>query len=157
NRLDALLNRYGPYAIHLVLCNYGEPLLNAQTPKFIRRAKRYLIQTVLSTNFSIGRFDSEAYVESGLDFIVLSIDGATQSIYERYRKNGNLALVYENIQKLVRAKRALGKGTPVIEWQFLAFEHNAHEIPLAIDTARRLGVNQFALRAPFDVSWDDPG
>src|SRR5260370_429821 len=154
--LDGLLKRYGPYAIQMTLYNYGEPLINPETPRFIRMAKRYLMQTVISTNFSIGRFDAEAYVESGLDFIVLSIDGATQPAYERFRKNGNLELVYTNIRKLVHAKRALGRHKPVIEWQFLAFEHNAHEIPMPIGIPRRLVVNQCAVRPPLDVSCDDP-
>ena len=102
---DGLLKRYDPYALQITLYNYGEPLLNPETPKFIRLAKRYLMQTV----------------------------------YERFRKNGNLEHVFANIRKLVQAKRTLGQRTPVIEWQFLAFEHNAHEIPLAIDMARPAG------------------
>jgi MoaA/NifB/PqqE/SkfB family radical SAM enzyme len=155
-RLAALLKVYGPYAIGVYFCNYGEPLLNLNTPKLIRLAKRYLMWTALSTSLSVGRFDPEAYVASGLDFMVLSIDGATQPVYERFRRNGNLELVFENIRKLAGAKRRLGKRTPVLSWNFLAFEHNAHEIRLAIRTARRLGVNQFRVVNPFEVSWEDP-
>jgi MoaA/NifB/PqqE/SkfB family radical SAM enzyme len=154
-RLSALLKCYGPYAIHTTFYNYGEPLLNSNTPKFIRLAKKYLMRTTLSTNLSLSRFDAEAYVDSGLDFMVLSIDGATQSVYERFRKQGNLELVYRNIQTLVEAKLRLGKRTPVIAWQYLAFQHNQQEIPLAIETAQRLGVNQFIIGRPYDVSWDD--
>ena len=94
--------------------------------------------------------------KSGLDFLILSIDGATQKVYERYRKNGNIEIVYRNIENLVKAKRALKKRTPVIRWQFLAFQHNVHEIPLALKTAKALGVDQFTADEPFDVSWDDP-
>jgi MoaA/NifB/PqqE/SkfB family radical SAM enzyme len=106
---------------------------------------------------SLARFDAEAYVRSGLDFLLLSIDGATQKVYERYRKNGNIEIVYRNIENLVRAKRTLKKRTPVIRWQFLAFQHNVHEIPLALKTAKALGLDQFTADTPFDVSWDDPG
>jgi hypothetical protein len=31
---------------------------------------------------------------------------------------------------LLEARRALRKRTPVLSWNFLAFEHNAHEIPM---------------------------
>lgn len=154
DRLSALLKVYGPYAIGVYFCNYGEPLLNVSTPKLIRLAKRYLTGTALSTSLSVGRFDAEAYVESGLDFMALSIDGATQPVYERFRRNGNLELVFDNIRKLAGAKRRLGKRTPVLSWNFLAFEHNAHEIPLAARMARNLGVNQFRVVNPFDVRWD---
>ncbi|HYW44379.1 MAG TPA: radical SAM protein [Bryobacteraceae bacterium] len=156
NRLAAFLARYGPYAIHVVFCNYGEPLINAETPRYIRVAKSFLMQAMISTSMSIGRFDAEAYVESGLDYMLVSIDGATQPVYETFRKNGNLDLVFRNVRKLVEAKRKLGKRTPVIAWRFLAFRHNVHEVPLAIRTARDLGVDQFLTHTPYDVSWDDP-
>jgi len=105
---------------------------------------------------SVPRFDAEAYVGSGLDYMILSIDGATQPVYERFRKKGNIE-VYRNIVKLVEAKRRLGKRTPVICWQYLAFENNAHEVPLALERAGELGLDAFNLLTPFDVSWDDPG
>jgi hypothetical protein len=56
----------------------------------------------------------------------------------------------------VDAKRRLGKRYPALAWNFLAFEHNVHEIPLAARMARSLGVNIFRVVQPFDVSWDDP-
>ena len=155
-RFSALLERYGPFAIGVYFCNYGEPLLNLKTPRLIRLAKTYLAGTALSTSLSVERFDADAYVESGLDFMVLSIDGATQAVYERFRRNGRLELVLDNVRKLVEAKRRRRKRTPVLSWNFLAFEHNAHEIPRALRMARKLGVNQFRVVNPFDVRWDDP-
>jgi MoaA/NifB/PqqE/SkfB family radical SAM enzyme len=155
-RMAALLKLYGPHAVGVYFCNYGEPLLNLQTPKLIRLAKSCLMATALSTSLSVKRFDADAYVESGLDFMVLSIDGATQAVYERYRRNGNIELVFDNIRSLVEAKRRLRKRTPALSWNFLAFEHNAHEIPAAERMARKLGVNQFRVVNPFDVGWDDP-
>lgn len=156
DRFTALLKIYGPYAIGVYFCNYGEPLLYLNTPKLIRQAKRYLIATALSTSLSVSRFDPDAYVQSGLDFMILSIDGASQPVYERFRRNGDLALVLDNVRKLVEAKRRLRRRTPVLSWNFLAFEHNAHEIPLAKRMARKLGVSQFRVVHPFDVRWDDP-
>ena len=156
DRLAALLKNYGPYAIHTTFCNYGEPLINPNTPNYIRLAKTYLMGTMVSTSLSLERFDAEAYVASGLDFMVVSIDGATQPVYEQFRRKGNLELVHSNLRKLVSAKRRLARRTPVIAWHYLAFDHNVHEIPLARETARDLGANQFTIVTPFDVSWDDP-
>ena len=156
DRLATFLTRYGPSAIHTVFCNYGEPLINPETPKLIRLAKSYLIQAMTSTNLSIRRFDAQAYVESGLDYMIVSIDGATQPVYEKFRRNGNLDLVLRNIQMLVQAKKELGKRTPIIAWRFLTFQHNIHEVPLAVEKARVLGVDQFLTLTPYDVSWDDP-
>jgi len=153
---SGLLKRYGPSAVAMHFYNYGEPLLNLNTPQLIRVAKSFLVRTTISTTLSVRRFDAEAYVESGLDFMALSIDGATQPVYERFRRNGDLELALANLRKLVDAKRRLGKQYPVLAWNFLAFEHNAHEIPLAADLARKIGVDVFRVVEPFDVSWDDP-
>jgi MoaA/NifB/PqqE/SkfB family radical SAM enzyme len=144
DRLSALLNLYGPYAIGAYFCNYGEPLLNLHTPKLIRLAKTYLMGTALSTSLSVRRFDAHAYVESGLDFMILSIDGATQPVNQL------------QVAMAAEAKRRLGKRTPALSWNYLAFEHNAHEIPMAARLARTLGVNQFRVVNPFDVRWDCP-
>jgi MoaA/NifB/PqqE/SkfB family radical SAM enzyme len=156
DRLGRFLTRYGPYAMHINFCNYGEPLINPETPRFIRQAKSYLMQTMLSTNMSVGRFDAEAYVASGLDYMLVSVDGATQPVYERYRKNGLLSVIFRNIENLVEAKQRAGSLTPVIAWRFITFEHNVAEIPQAIDLARNLGCDQFLTLDPYDVSWDDP-
>ncbi len=156
-RATAFLSQFGPYAIQILFCNYGEPLLNPNTPKFIRLAKSYRSQTMLSTNLAMDHFDADSYVRSGLDYMILSIDGATQAVYERYRKKGNIEIVYRNIQKLVEAKLRLRKRTPILCWQYLAFEHNVHEISDAVDIARCLGLDEFKIASAFDVGWDDPG
>jgi MoaA/NifB/PqqE/SkfB family radical SAM enzyme len=155
-RVAALLRTHGPYAIQTNFSNYGEPLMNPDTPSFIRMAKSYVMRAMLSTNLAVGRFDAEALVLSGLDHMVMSIDGATQGVYERFRRNGKLDTVLHNVRRLVEAKRRLGRKAPVMAWHFLAFEHNAHEIPQALELARQLGVDRFVALTPFDVSWDDP-
>jgi MoaA/NifB/PqqE/SkfB family radical SAM enzyme len=156
DRFARLLAGYGPYAMQIMFCNWGEPITNPNTPRLIEMAREYLIQTALSTNLSLARFDAEPYVRSGLDFMYLAIDGATQPVYGKYRKNGDIAVVYRNVERLVEAKRKLGSHTPVLRWQYLAFEHNAHEIHRALEIARALGVDQFVVEPPFDVGWDDP-
>ena len=103
DRLASFLKKYGPYAIHVNFCNYGEPLINPETPRYIRQAKGFLMQTMLSTNLSIGRFDAEEYVASGLDYMLVSIDGATQEVYQKFRRNGSLEIVFRNLEKLAEA------------------------------------------------------
>jgi len=150
------MQRYGTYALETEFCNYGEPLLNPKTPQLIRLAKTYLVRTMLSTNIGVKHFDPEAYVNSGLDYMTISIDGATQSVYEKFRKKGDLETVFKNVRNLIQTKKRLGKRTPMVSWQFLAFEHNQHEIDDAIKLAQEFGVDQLMVGAPFDVSFDDP-
>jgi pyruvate-formate lyase-activating enzyme len=153
---EAFLHRFGPFAFCVSLYHYGEPLLNKRFPSMARSAQQYLLRTITSTNLSMPIDNAEAIVESGLDYMILSIDGATQSVYERYRRKGDLGLVLDNVGKLVAAKKALGIATPHLVWQFLTFEHNHHELSDAERMAARLGVNEFAARTPFGVEIDDP-
>jgi len=149
------LSHFGPTALHLCFFNWGEPLLNRDTPRFIEMAKNYMLLTELSSNLSV-RFDAEALVRSGLDFLTISIDGATPESYGRYRKGGNFELVLENVRKLVLAKKTLNSSTPILNWQYLTFEHNVVEIPLARLMAEEIGVDQINFGQPYDVSWGDP-
>jgi len=150
------MRRHGPCAIQASLYNYGEPLLNLNTPRLIRIAKTYLVRTTLSTNMGVKHFDSERYVMSGLDFMVVCIDGVTQDSYKIFRQQGQIEAVFNNVRSLIQTRTRLGKRTPVVRWQYLAFEHNEQEIDDAIMMAQHLGFDQFALATPFDVGWDHP-
>ena len=152
----ALFHRYGPYAMQASFCNYGEPTLNPDTPRMVRLAKEHRLYTTMSSNLAHPRFRAEDWVACGLDFLIVSIDGITPGVYDIFRRNGDHELAFENLRALIEAKRAAGLHTPVIHWQFLAFEHNKHEIRAAIDLARDIGVNELSIARPFDVSWDDP-
>ena len=152
----ALFHSYGPYAIQASFCNYGEPTLNPDTPRMIRMAKEYRLYTTMSSNLAHPRFRPEEWVECGLDFLIVSIDGITPEVYNVFRRNGDHELAFANLRALVEAKRNMKVRKPIIHWQFLAFQHSKHEIRAAIDIARDIGVNQLSIARPFDVSWDDP-
>jgi len=155
-RFDNYIERFGPFAAMVKFWNYGEPVLNPHTPEYIRTAKRSLAQTVISSSLSVRHFDADAYVASGLDYFLVSIDGATQSVYERFRRNGDIELVFQNVRKLVEARSRAGSKFPVIAWQYLAFEHNRHEISQAVEKAASLGCNEIRIARPFDVGREDP-
>lgn len=150
---DKFIDQFGPYATTALFYNWGEPLLNKNTPLFIQQAKSYLLDTSLSSNLSV-HFDAEALVLSGLDYMILSIDGATKESYECYRQGGRFDLAIENVQRLVAAKRKFNMATPWLSWQFLLFAHNKHEIELARKMATELGVNEIHFTRPYDVLWD---
>ena len=154
---DRFLEPTGVFAFCASLYNYGEPLLHKRFPDFVRSSKKHLLFTTTSTNLSMPLADTDDIVASGLDRMILSIDGTTQEAYERYRRKGRLDLVFENVRKLAASKKKLGSSTPYLVWQFLTFEHNVHQAPDAIRKARELGVNEILIQTPFEVVIDDPG
>jgi len=154
---ERFLEETGAYAFCVFLYNYGEPLLHRRFGDFVRSAKRYLQFTLASTNLSMPLQDPESLVTCGLDRLVLSIDGATPAVYEKYRRKGQFGLVLDNLRSLVASKKRLGSPTPYLSWQFLTFEHNVHEVERAAEMAREIGVNEIMIVTPFGVELDDPG
>ena len=63
-------------------------------------------------------------VESGLDRIIISIDGTSQDVYEQYRRERTLDSVLEGTQNLVKWKRKLKSASPHIIFQFLVWSYN---------------------------------
>jgi radical SAM protein with 4Fe4S-binding SPASM domain len=119
-------------------------------PKFlelVRYASQKGIYTVTSTNahFLTERKARET-VESGLDRILISIDGTTQDTYEQYRIGGSLEKVIEGTKNLVRAKRELKSATPHIVFQFLVVKPNEQQIEDVKKLATEIGVDEVKLK-----------
>lgn len=150
-----MFDQFGAFACAAVLYNYGEPLLNKRFPDIVSAAKGYGLFTMTSTNFAL-RIDADRLVDCGLDRLTVSADGTSQATYERFRRQGRLGLVLDNIAAVVAAKRRRGTETPYLVWQYLTFEHNAAEVDTAIALARKLGVNEVYFATPFAVDGDDP-
>ena len=149
-----LLDKIAPFAVTVALHNWGEPLLNPEVFKMIRMTSDRKIQTVMSSNLNT-EYErlGEEIVASGLSRLIVSLDGVTQEVYQKYRLGGDIELVFDNINKIITAKNSSGLETPVIEWQFLVFKHNEHEIPYAKELAERLRVDQFVCR-PANFPYD---
>jgi MoaA/NifB/PqqE/SkfB family radical SAM enzyme len=139
------IDEIGDYVFQLYMYNWGEPLLHKRTPEMIAYAKKKDINILLSTNLSIKLTDDyiDRLVLSGLDRMLVSIDGVTQESYAKYRRNGNLALLRENLMRIQRAKERLDRATPKLVWQFLVFRHNEHEIEQARALHKEWGADEF--------------
>ena len=81
-------------------------------------------------------------MRSGIDTLIVSVDGATQETYEHYRAGGSLEKVKQGIRNLAAAKKRLRRKTPFIYIQFLVMRHNEHEIPAMEQLARELEVDK---------------
>jgi organic radical activating enzyme len=146
-----LIDEIGDYLFYIELHNWGEPLLHKQTPEFIRYAKSKDIKVILHTNMSIRLTDEyiRNLVNSGLDELVVSADGATQGTYEKYRRGGNLSLVRNNMERIQAEKMALGAKKPAIIWKFIVFQHNEHEITRVKKVYKDWGADSFIFCRPF--------
>jgi len=141
-----IINDMQRYLISIDLFNWGEPFLNKHVYDMIRYAHKHHIITSVSTNFNyFSEKSAEDLISSGLDFLILSIDGASQETYEQYRVGGDFQKVIRNIEILVYRKRKLGKKNPFICWQFLVMRHNEHEVEIAQKLSQDLGVDRITI------------
>jgi MoaA/NifB/PqqE/SkfB family radical SAM enzyme len=148
DRFCQIMDEMGPYLIHLTLWNQGEPFVNPDLLAMIRYAKAMKTVVLTSTNghFLDSREEAERLVASGLDDLIISLDGASSETYQKYRTGGNFNKVIRGIRHLVAAKRRLGSKQPYIELQFLLMKHNQHEIGNFRALARELRVNKISLK-----------
>lgn len=144
---NKFLNEVQKDLIYLYFYFQGEPYLHPDFLSLVKAASEKKIYTVTSTNahFLSPRKATET-VQSGLDRILISIDGASQETYESYRKGGKLAKVIEGTKNLVKAKRQLNSSTPHIIIQFLVVKPNEHEIPEILQLGKDLGVDEVKLK-----------
>lgn len=145
-----IIDELGPYLIHIDFCNWGEPFLNRQIYQMIKISKQYHIDTKIDSNFNkFSEQDAEDLILSGLDKLIVSIDGATPQTYSKYRIGGDFNLVMNNLKLLLKKKRQLNKSHPFISWQFLVFRHNEDEIEQVKRMGNDLGVDHVGITRAF--------
>ena len=109
----------------------GEPLLNKDLPQMIREAHEAGLYTIVSTNSQAMTPElAEALVQSGLDRIIISMDGLSEASYNAYRIGGSLEKTKSALQYLRAAKNQspiTNHQSPIIELQVLRLRSNEHE------------------------------
>lgn len=121
----------------VLLYNWGEPLLNPNLFDYVRFFSARGIRTEVSTNLSTHELDDAsclALLRSGLDQLIVSIDGATEATYSTYRIGGDFDRVIRNLGRLSAMRRHLGNPGPRIVYKMLLNRFNEHEV----EDARRL-------------------
>jgi radical SAM protein with 4Fe4S-binding SPASM domain len=142
------IDQIGSKLIYLYFYFQGEPYMHPKFLELVKKAKQKKIYTVTSTNAHyLTERKARETVESGLDRIIVSIDGTTQEVYESYRKGGSLEKVIEGTKNLVRAKREMKSATPHIIIQFLVVKPNEHQIADIKKMGIDLGVDEVKLKS----------
>jgi radical SAM protein with 4Fe4S-binding SPASM domain len=129
--------------LYLVFYFQGEPYLNPAFLEMVKYASQKKIYTATSTNAHyLNDANAKKTVESGLDRLIISIDGTTQDVYQQYRIGGNLEKVLEGARNIVKWKKELKSKTPFIFFQFLVVKPNQHQIEEVKQLAKEIGVDE---------------
>jgi MoaA/NifB/PqqE/SkfB family radical SAM enzyme len=143
--LDHFKQYFDPLADYLFeayLHNWGESLLNKQVFAMIAYAQSRNVGTNLSSNLSdTSSDDLDRLLDSGLEYLIVSLDGTTAEAYSKYRIRGKFDRVVENMHEVIRRRNARRMKTPRVEWQFIVMRQNEHQVQHAETMARRIGVD----------------
>ena len=145
--------------LYLIFYFQGEPYINPDFLDMVREATERGIYTITSTN---GHFLNDANarrtIESGLDRLIISVDGTTQEVYEQYRKSGKLETVLQGARNLVKWKRELKSATPHLIFQFLVVKPNEHQMADVVRLADEIGIDEVKFKSAqlYDYAHGNP-
>ncbi|HAM45069.1 MAG TPA: radical SAM protein [Propionibacteriaceae bacterium] len=110
---------------------YGEPLTHPRIFDMIARVKALGLRAEMITNGTLlSEANCERIVASGLDLLVVSIDGAHESTYDTIREGSELNVVLRNLRTLAAARHKLRQRTPDVGISFVAMKDNLEELLL---------------------------
>ena len=141
-----------PRVQKIELSNYGEIFLNPELVSIMKYAheKGVRLTAYNGVNFnSVSDEQLKALVDEEFGGMVLSIDGASNDTYAKYRVGGNFERVIDNVRKLLAYREAQGSKYPKVTWKYIIMQHNELEVGMAKQMAHELGIP-----IKFSLDWD---
>lgn len=136
-------------SVHVVLLYFAnEPLLNPDISRMTEYAHKNNLYTEISTNaVLLSKEKTKELFASGLDKIILDLDGTTKESYEQFRVGASFARVLENITYFCLQKQILKRRKPFIELQFVLNKLNQNEVEDIKKLAEKLKVDNLCIRS----------
>lgn len=126
----------------------GDPLLNDDFYTVCRYAVERGLWTYAQTNLNY-RNVAKRLVDCRLSNLVISCDGATQEVYQRYRRGGDVELVFESMREVAAVKKDKRTPFPWITAKFIVFDHNWHEMARFQQRAKAAGADDVLFTTGF--------
>lgn len=144
---ELMVEKIKKNSIHLTLYFQGEPFIHPYFSEMVKYASKCNIYTKTSTNAHfLTDTLCEKIVESGLDQIIISVDGITNETYKKYRIGGELTVVIKGIETLINCKKRKKSRTPEVVLQFIVFEHNKTELKDINAFFKRTGADTLTIK-----------
>ena len=126
----------------LVLVGYGEPFIDKNIYEYCTYIKAKYPEIVIGSSsnaipFSV-KSNAEKLVKSGLDTLVVSIDGVDSETYLKYRVGGDFQRAFTGMTNIIQARKEAGSFTPTLIWQYILFNwtDKKHMTDQAIELVR---------------------
>jgi radical SAM protein with 4Fe4S-binding SPASM domain len=130
-----------PSTTKISLVGIGESFMNKELFEIIRRAKaRGLAIGTTSNGTILTDKILKDLIDSNLDWLNFSIDGATKETYERLRPGATFEKMLANIRRIVTTLKEHGRTPDLAIW-FLSNAENIRELPDMVPLVQSLGIN----------------
>ena len=132
----------------------GEPLLQPRLAEWISEAKAAGCETgFLSNGLLLKEKKLKTILDAGIDWICISMDGATAEMYNKIRVGSNFDDVCENVANIARLRSG---NLPKTMINFVLMDMNVEQMEEMVRLADRLGVDQLNFKQ-CDVIRDQAG
>ena len=144
-----IIDEMGDFLLNLTLYGFGEPFMNKDIYKMIEyiRGKKIFVRISTNGHFFSKEEDRKKLIETQLDSLVVSLDGASQETFMQYRKKGDFNEVVKNLKQIVQLREESKSKLPYIELQFIVMKQNEHEIEEMKRLAKEIGVDKLTLKS----------
>jgi len=123
---------------------FGEPLGHPEILAMVGAAHEAGARTELITNGVLLQEETaRGLIEAGLDFLWVSLDGATPDSYLDVRLGDELPRILENLRRLRPLRYSMRSPVPKLGIAFVAMKRNLQDLPEVVSLGRRLGVRRF--------------
>jgi len=142
-----IIDELHTHTLYLTFYFQGEPYIHQKFLEMVAYASSKNLFTTTSTNAHF--IDSETAkktIQSGLNCLIISIDGVTQETYEQYRKGGELNKVIEGAKNILYWKKKLNSIYPLVYFQFLVVKPNEHQVEEIKEIANKLEVDKLLFK-----------
>ena len=120
------------------LYNWTEPFLNRSLDDYIASVKKFGLFCELSTTLSLRHIDNlEAALVAGVDRVVVSMSGFSQTVYQINHVGGDVEYVLDNLRR-IRSLLDQHALSPQIVVKMIRFDYNAEEQPKLRELADEL-------------------
>jgi MoaA/NifB/PqqE/SkfB family radical SAM enzyme len=123
----------------------GDPLVHPHLEEICDATREAGMNSHVSTNFSFVLSEERlrSLIKSGLTHLKVCVDGVTQETYGRTRVGGRIAVVLDNLRRVLRIRREMNRRYPRVEVQYIKYRHNLGEIDEARARCLAWGADQF--------------
>jgi MoaA/NifB/PqqE/SkfB family radical SAM enzyme len=153
-----LVARQFPDMERAVLHGIGEPLLNRDLPAMITYLKARHVTVLFNTNATLlNEQVGRALIDSGLDELRCSMDGADPQTYARIRGAPLLHKVVQNLTAFTQLQRQCKSASPRVSIWMTGIKENIRELPELVKLAAHMGVPEvYVQRMTYFLNVDRP-